>query len=90
MIPVSQGSRLYLIQLALIAVGLLLMIFGWWRQGVIVFGASFIASAVLRIVVPDRQTGMLRVRGKVFDVFWTALLGSALIVLAISIPLQPV
>jgi Protein of unknown function (DUF3017) len=52
-------------------------------------GATFLVGAAARSVVPVTHTGMLRVRGKAFDMFWMATLGVALIVLAIVIPPQP-
>ena len=46
-------------------------------------------TLVARSVVPVSHTGMLRVRGKFFDMLWMTLLGVALIVLALVIPEQP-
>lgn len=89
-LPQSRGSRIYLVQLLIVAVALVIMLLGWWREGVILFGISFLAAAAFRVVVPPDHTGMLRVRGKVFDIVWMTILGASLIVLAISIPLQPV
>lgn len=87
--PRSRGSQLYLLQLLGVAVGLVLIGFDHWRIGVTVVGASFVASAIARISVPERHHGMLQVRGKAFDIAWTTLLGVGLIVLAAVIPPQP-
>ena len=87
--PRSRGSQFYLLQLAGVAIGLLITAFGPWRAGITVVGVTFVVGAVARIVVPDDHTGMLRVRGKVFDIGWTLLLGVSLIVLAAVIPDQP-
>ena len=84
----SRGSQLYLLQLLGVLVGLGLVIGGPWLAGVGVVGAAFIVGAVARSVVPVNHTGMLRVRGKVFDIVWMTLLGVALIVLALVIPDQ--
>lgn len=87
--PRSRGSQLYLLQLFVVVVGLGLVVAGPWRAGVAVVGAAFIVGAVARSVVPVSHTGMLRVRGKAFDVVWMSLLGVALVVLALVIPDQP-
>ena len=71
------------------AVGLALIAADVWRAGVIVVGVTFVLGAVARAVVPVSHTGMLRVRGKVFDMVWMTLLGVALVVLAVVIPNQP-
>jgi len=87
--PRSRGSQFYLLQLLGVVVGLGLVVAGPWRVGVEVVGATFVLGALARWVVPVNHTGMLRVRSKVFDVFWMTTLGVALIVLAIVIPDQP-
>lgn len=87
--PRSRGSQIYLGQLLVVLVGLVLVVAGPWRAGVAVVGGAFILGAVARSVVPLSHTGMLRVRGKFFDMLWMTLLGVALIVLALVIPDQP-
>lgn len=87
--PRSVGSRIYLAQLAVVAVGLLLVVLGPWRVGLALVGASFVVAAVLRTLVPAAQIGMLKVRGTVFDFAWMTVLGVALVVLAAIIPNQP-
>lgn len=88
-LPRSRGSQIYLLHLIAVAVGLILVLAGPWRQGVLVIGASFAAAALARAVVPVEHEGMLHVRGKAFDVFWMTTLGVSLIVLAIVVPPQP-
>ena len=74
--PRSRGSQIYLLHLLAVAVGLVLVVLGPWRAG----------ARGRRRVVPGRgrrarrscridHTGMLRVRGKVFDVVWMTLAG---------------
>jgi hypothetical protein len=88
-LPRSRGSQLYLLQLLVVAVGLVLVAVGLWRPGVVAMGLAFVTGAVARSVVPIDHTGMLRVRGKVFDIAWMTTLGVALIILPILIPDQP-
>ncbi|MET0468761.1 MAG: DUF3017 domain-containing protein [Aeromicrobium sp.] len=85
-LPRSHGSRIYLLHLVAVAVGLGLIAVGPWRVGVLVIGASFLVAAACRMVVPLDHTGMLRVRGKLFDVLWMGFLGASLVVLALIVP----
>lgn len=85
-LPRSYGSRLYLAHLVVVAVALVLVAGGWWRLGTVLVGASFTVAAAARIVVSEDQTGMLRVRGKIFDVLWMGFLGTALVVLGLLVP----
>jgi hypothetical protein len=88
-LPRSRGSQFYLLQLAVVVVGLVLIAVGQWRAGVGGIGLAFVAGALARSVVPIDHTGMLRVRGKAFDIVWMTLLGIALIALPFLIPDQP-
>jgi hypothetical protein len=88
-LPRSRGSQFYLLQLVAVGVGLVLVAVGQWRPGVVAVGVAFIAGALARSVVPIDHTGMLRVRGKFFDVAWMTTLGIALVVLPLLIPNQP-
>lgn len=87
--PRSRGSQLYLLQLLTVAVGIALVVADLWRAGIIAVGVAFAVGAIARSVVPLDHTGMLRVRGRLFDIVWMTLLGTALIVLALVIPSQP-
>ncbi len=88
-LPRSRGSQFYLVQLVVVAAGLVLLAAGSWRIGVAVVGGSFVVGAVARLVVPVEHTGMLRVRSKIFDMTWMTLLGVSLVLLALVIPDQP-
>ncbi|MFO6452767.1 MULTISPECIES: DUF3017 domain-containing protein [unclassified Aeromicrobium] len=85
-LPRSHGSRIYLLHLVAVAVGLVLVATGPWRAGIVVIGASFLVAAAFRLVIPLDHTGMLRVRGKLFDVVWMSFLGASLVLLAIIVP----
>jgi hypothetical protein len=85
-LPRSRGSQFYLLTLLGVFVGLVLVIVGLWRIGLYVIGATFVANALGRLVVPEAHKGMLNVRGRSFDVFWTTTLGVSLLVLAAVVP----
>jgi hypothetical protein len=89
MMPRSRGSQLYIAQLGVVLLGLVLVAAGAWRAGVVAIGAAFVVGALARFVVPPDHTGMLRVRGKAFDIVWMTTLGVALVALAVVIPSQP-
>ena len=87
--PFSRGSRLYLLVLAGVVAGLLVVLVGPWRIGLGAIGVSFIAGAGMRLVVPHDHSGLLRVRGRVFDAVWMTFLGVSLMVLAVIVPPPP-
>lgn len=88
-LPRSRGSQLYLLQLIVVAAGMIFVLAGPWRFGLSVIGIAFAAGAVARALVPTEHEGMLHVRSRPFDIFWMTTLGVALIVLAIVVPSQP-
>jgi hypothetical protein len=85
-LPRSRGSQFYLLTLLGVFIGLVLVAFGVWRFGLYVVGATFVANALGRLVVPEAHKGMLNVRGRWFDVFWTTTLGVSLLILAAVVP----
>ncbi len=88
-IPSTLGGLVYLIVVAINAVGLLIVAFGPWRRGVTLMGAGLLLGAVVRAVLRDRDAGMLRVRrSRWVDVLMLGGVGTALIVLANVIPNQ--
>jgi hypothetical protein len=88
-VPRSRGSQFWVLMTVAIAVGLVLVGVGYWRKGLAVIGATFGAGAVARLVIPEEHSGMLHVRGRTFDVVWTAFLGVSLTVLAVVVPPGP-
>lgn len=85
-LPRSRGSQFYLLTLLGVFVGLVLVALGVWRLGLYAIGATFVANALGRLVVPEAHKGMLNVRNRGFDVFWTTTLGVSLLVLAAVVP----
>jgi membrane protein YdbS with pleckstrin-like domain len=88
-LPRSRGSQIYLLLLVGVAVGLVLVAFGAWRAGLMVVGVTFVLGAIARVVVPPDHVGMLRVRGRTFDIVWMTLLGGSLALLALLVPPGP-
>ncbi len=87
--PSTLGGAFYLLVLAISGVGLVIVSQGSWRLGVKWIAGSLVLAAVVRLVIPDQQAGMLAVRRRSLDVAILALAGIALWVLSTSIPNQP-
>ena len=88
-LPRSRGSQIYLLLLIGVFVGLVMVVSGPWRAGLMVVGATFVVASLARVVVSAEHVGMLRVRGKTFDIVWTTTLGVSLILLALLVPPGP-
>lgn len=85
-LPRSRGSQFYLLTLLGVFIGLVFVALGIWRPGLYLIGATFVANALGRLVVPEAHKGMLNVRNRSFDVFWTTTLGVSLLILATVVP----
>ena len=72
--------------LGLLAVGLVGVSLDYWRKGAILMGAAPLLAAVLRLVLPARETGLLTIRGRRFDVVLLTATGVAVIALAWVVP----
>lgn len=87
--PQTFGGAVYLGVLGFCLAGLAITIAGPWRTGVSLMGTGLVLGSAARLVLPEQQAGMLRVRRRGADVAMLALVGVALIVLAIIVPSQP-
>ena len=87
--PSTLGGLIYLVVVATTVVGLALVAFGPWRRGIALVGVAFLFASGMRLVIHENEAGMLRVRGRWFDVGALAGVGVALIALATNIPDQP-
>ena len=87
--PSTVGGLVYLILVGLTVAGLAVVAFGPWRRGITLVGTAFVVASGARLFLHEGEAGMLRVRGRWFDVTALAGVGVALIVLAANIPDQP-
>jgi Protein of unknown function (DUF3017) len=85
----SLGSVLYAAVVVTTGIGLVLVGIGSWRTGVSVCGFGMLAAGLGRLVIPERNAGLLRVRRRATDSFTMLALGASLIVLAIVLPDRP-
>lgn len=84
--PVSYGTRVYILVLLGLAIGLAVVGFGYWRRGLVLVGLTMLGAAFFRLVLPERHQGALEIRARWFDVLWTGGLGVGIIGLALVVP----
>ena len=87
--PSTIGGAFYLVVLAVVGISIGVGAAGAWRTGIRWFGGALVFAAVVRALLPAKDAGMLAVRRRWWDCFLLAAVGLALIVLAVSIPDQP-
>jgi hypothetical protein len=87
--PSTIGGAFYLVVLAGSAVGMGIIVWGDWRVGVRWIGAALVFGALVRLVLPSRDAGMLAVRSKLLDALMLSGVGAVLFFLAATIPNQP-
>jgi Protein of unknown function (DUF3017) len=87
--PSTLGGACYLLVLAASVVGLGIVVHGDWRLGVRCISAALGFGAVVRLVMPAQQAGMLAVRRRLVDVVILVCLALALWFLSTDIPNQP-
>ena len=84
--PSTIGGAFYLLILAATGVGIGAAYLDDWRLGIRIMGGALIGAATLRLVLRQRDAGMLAVRHRLIDVALLAAMGAALIFLAGDIP----
>lgn len=82
------GTVLYAVVLVSLACGLTLIASGSWRLGAGVCGGSMVAAGLGRLIIPDRMSGLLRVRRRTTDALLPLALGVAMVALAVFIQRQ--
>jgi Protein of unknown function (DUF3017) len=87
--PSTIGGLFYLLVLASAATGIAIVWSGDWRLGIRCLAAGLCCAALLRLVLPARDAGMLAVRHRFFDAVLLGGVGAALFFLATTIPNQP-
>jgi hypothetical protein len=87
--PSTIGGMFYLVVLGLGAVGIAIVWTGDWRLGIRCLAGALCFAAVLRLVLPARDAGMLAVRNRFLDTFLLGGAGVAIFFLATTIPNGP-
>jgi Protein of unknown function (DUF3017) len=86
--PAALAWLPYLIVLAGVAVGMFVIWQGsqYAGLGAGLVGGTLLAAAVTRLVLPPRSAGLLASRGRALDVATYAVLGAAVLGVALSLP----
>lgn len=84
--PSTIGGACYIGVLVVVVAGLVIVATGRWRAGIEVFGGALVAGALVRLVLPSRDAGMLAVRARWLDATLLAGAGAALWILAATMP----
>jgi hypothetical protein len=87
--PSTLGGAFYLLVLAMGAVGIAIVWGGDWRLGIRCLAGGLCFAALLRLVLPARDAGMLAVRNRFFDAILLGGVGAAILFLSATIPNQP-
>ncbi len=87
--PSTIGGALYLGILVTTTIGFGIILGGSWRLGIRWLAGSLLAAAALRLVLRQRDAGMLAVRHRFVDCTLLTAVGAALLFLAETIPEQP-
>ena len=87
--PRTIGGMFYLVVLAATAVGIAIVATGNWRVGIRWIAGALLFAALIRLVLPARDAGMLAVRRRWVDCLMLAGVGGLLLFLAATIPNQP-
>ncbi|MDP9444899.1 MAG: DUF3017 domain-containing protein [Actinomycetota bacterium] len=82
----TPGSLTFCAVLLVGTVGVLVAAAGRWREGSEAIAGALLVAGLVRLVLPDRLAGMLRVRRRVVDVAVFVLLGVAIALVALAIP----
>ena len=76
----------YLVVGLVVSAGLVLIVFEYWRRGVVTIGAAMALAGILRLLLPARRSGLLSVRSRGFDVAAYFFLSVAVIGIGLATP----
>ena len=86
--PSTIGGAFYLLVLATAAAGIAIVWAGDWQLGIRCLAGALCFAALLRLVLPARDAGMLAVRNRFFDALLLGGVGAAIFFLVTTIPNQ--
>lgn len=69
-----------------VGIALALIAFDYFRRGSVVLAGSVLLAAFLRLLLPDREAGLLAVRSRRVDVAILGVLGGLLAIFAFWVP----
>ena len=81
----APGSVVFVLMLAACVAGLVLVANGSWYGGVLCIGVSLATGGVVRLLLPDRMAGWLRVRRRLADAVILTVMAVVVITMAVGI-----
>ena len=84
----ARFGALWLVAAGLIS-GVAVISFGYVRWGGLLVAGSLVAAALLRLMLPRARAGGLVVRSRSADVAFLLVMGLALLVIVVTVDLQP-
>lgn len=72
--------------LAGVAISMFVVVYDSFRRGSLVLAAAVVLCFFLRLVLTDREAGMLKVRGRLFDLLVLGVLSAAMLLAAFWVP----
>ena len=89
-VPPSRLSRpaqwaLMSLWLVVVAVAVVFILTSHWRRGIFALGVCSMGLSVLRYLVDSQVMGVLAVRSRRFDAWFTGIVGFVLVFLALSV-----
>ena len=85
----QPGTVVFVLEVTVGVLGLAVLALGYWRLGIGMVGGVLLVGALARTVLPERPSGLLRVRRATSDVLVTTGMGTVLLVMAFLIPDRP-
>jgi hypothetical protein len=76
--PSTIGGAFYLMILGVTVAGIVIAALGHWQAGVRCVSGALVAAALIRLVLPARDAGMLAVRHRLIDASLLAVTGAVL------------
>lgn len=80
----TQKQWPLIVVLLVVLTGLAMVAWWSWPLGLTVFAGGLLLAALLRLVLPRREVGLLAVRGRIFDVVFLVICGAGLLLLVLS------
>ena len=82
-LELRNGPALTVLVLAGLGLAYVAVAPGHWLRGVLLMALAMAVAAVLRVVLPARQAGLLVVRSRVLDALWYAGIAAAMLILGL-------
>jgi hypothetical protein len=84
--PSTTGGVGYLVVLAMVVLGIMLVAASRWRTGMSMVGVAFVVAFAMRAVLPEDRAGMLRVRRRSVDLLILGGCAAGILVLTVVVP----